>query len=175
MQTKKSQSAVEYLMVIAIMTIILVPLVVYNFSRTQQAKQDVLVADTKRIGNELVGSADDVYYSPGFAKRTLDEQVPGFVDRIYAEPGAIVFDVTTDSGPNTLYFKVDVPVIVSINLSSNQASPIYVKKDISIGQFVVICNADLCKKTADETGLCNDGIDNDWDFKTDSEDTADCP
>ncbi len=165
---RRSQSAVEYLMVIGIMTAILVPLVVYNFSKTTQMKEDVLIADSKRIGNDITSSVEDVYYAPGFAKRTLDVQVPAFVDRIYTEPDAIVFDIMTNSGPSTLFFKVDVPLIVSINLTSNQASPIYVKKDINAGQYVVVCNADLCTKKPDESGLCNDGIDNDWDFKTDA-------
>ena len=171
---KKSQSAMEYLMVVGLMTAILVPLVYLNFAKTVEVKEDVLIAETNRIGRAMVTSIQDVYYAPGFAKRTLDVQLPDFVTRVYSEPKGIVFDMTTNEGPSTMYFNIDVPVIVNINNSKGIGGLIIIKKDYKVGNFVVVCSEDLCTNTTNEVGLCNDGFDNDWDFDTDCRD-SDCP
>jgi len=171
---KKSQSATEYLMVVGLMTAILVPIVYLNFAKTVEVKEDVLIAETDRIGKAMVSAVWDVYYAPSFAKRTMEVHLPEFVNRIYAEPQGIVIDMTTSSGPNVLYYDTNIPVIISINSSGGIDGEIIIKKDYKIGNFVVVCSEDLCTNTTDEAGLCNDGFDNDWNFLTDCCDPA-CP
>jgi len=164
---KKSQSAMEYLMVMGLMTALLVPIVYLNFAKTVEAEEDVLIAETDRIGKAIVSAVGDVYYSPGFAKRTLEVHLPSFVNRIYAEPKGIVIEMTTSSGPSVLYYDTNIPVVILINESGGIDGEISIKKDYNIGDFVIVCIEGFCDIFNNETGYCHDNIDNDYDGKID--------
>jgi hypothetical protein len=173
MDIKKSQAAIEYLVVSAILMAIIIPLTYYYFSSATDASEDVMQQKCQLIGNQIVNEVKELYLSPGFAKKTLRVQIPTFVKRIYSEEDKIVFDLTTSNGNSTFIFPIETPIILNVDPSEISSGKIVIIKNPSLGSHIIVGSNSFQMPDVNETGNCFDGFDNDWDGMIDACD-VDC-
>ena len=107
-----AQAAMEYLLVIAMMTGVLVPVMYYYLYHESAVSEDIMQTEAQEAGNALIDTARNIYYSAGYAKRTLDLRIPSFVQRIYLENNSreLVFEIETSLGKSHIVFFSDVPI-----------------------------------------------------------------
>lgn len=122
-QPKRSQSSLEYLLVVALTFAIIVPTtyLFYNYSR--ESTQEIADAQVTKIGKSIVDAAETIFYSGEGSKTTLELNIPDNVDSaILIDGKELVFNVTTNFGTSEIVF------FSAVNMST-------------MGQN---CNANIC-------------------------------
>jgi uncharacterized protein (UPF0333 family) len=79
---KRSQFAVEYLLVVGIGLIILIPSIIlfYNYSTTQS--EETISVRINNIGRNIVNNAETIYFMGPPSRRTLEEEFPNKIFNI---------------------------------------------------------------------------------------------
>jgi uncharacterized protein (UPF0333 family) len=158
----KAQAGFEYLMVIGFMTAIIVPIAYFYIYSVDKTTEDVVQSTVDNIGRTFSDLAHDVYYSSGYAKRTLNLVVPEEVTSITGQrTREIIIMVETGAGPQYYTYRVDVPVGVQVDSSKIQGGYFVVEKRSNV---VMLC-AGQCVCSSSET--CDDAVDNDCDGQAD--------
>ncbi len=83
LKPKRSQAAMEYLMVAGIAFVIIVPMMYVLYQYTSDMGQDVSEAKIKKIGDDIVNSAEQIFYLGEPSRTTLRFDMPDGVHRIY--------------------------------------------------------------------------------------------
>jgi hypothetical protein len=115
----KAQSALEYLMVIALVLGIIVPTTYLLFRYTSESNIQILDSQTTKIGRSIIDTAKSVYFSGEGAKMTLEINMPEGVDKVYILSNReLVFNLTTEIGETEIVFFSSV----YINITSDDTS-----------------------------------------------------
>lgn len=115
----KAQSALEYLMIIAITMGVIVPTTYLFFRYSSQSTAEIIDSQVNQIGRSITETAESVYYSGEGSKIVLDVNMPNGVNDIYILASReLVFQITTQIGQSEEVFftAVDIPI------TSNDAS-----------------------------------------------------
>lgn len=75
-QKKRAQAAMEYLAIIAIALVLLIPLVYLFHMYTSEYSNTIVQSRIKSIGEDLVNTAETVYYMGYPARLTIQEEFP---------------------------------------------------------------------------------------------------
>jgi uncharacterized protein (UPF0333 family) len=90
----KGQVSIEYMMVLGLMFLLLVPLLVL-FSNTQQDTQDQLVeGQLNKVGNTIRDAAERVYFAGEPAQEQVQVYMPEGVGFVNFNNTSIIFNVT---------------------------------------------------------------------------------
>jgi len=158
----RAQAAVEYLIVIAFMTAIVVPIAYFYLYTVDVTTEDVIQSTVANIGHTLSDTAKDVYYSSGYAKRTLELNVPQEVLSITGlRTREVVIELQGRMGEQFFFFPGDVPIAVVVNSSLMHGGNFVIEKRNNV---VVICTGQ-CRCAATET--CGNSLDDDCDGQID--------
>jgi len=114
----KSQVAVEYLIIVSVAFMILIPLVLF-LNQTFIGYSDdnkLSKADTavKKIGH----TADWVYSQGPPAKQTIEVYIPKDIDGVSLNNNTIEFKVRTSAGVSDVYYETVAPLNGTIPLTS---------------------------------------------------------
>ena len=111
---KNSQSALEYLMIIAITFAIIVPTIYLFFTYTRESNIKVVDSQIQSIGRSIINTAESIYYSGEHSKTILEFNMPdSVVDIKILSNRELVFIITTEFGDtDTVFFS-------SINITSD--------------------------------------------------------
>lgn len=104
-QFKRSQSSLEYLLVVALTFAIIVPTtyLFYNYSR--ESTQEIADAQVTKIGKSIVDAAETIFYSGEGSKTTLELNIPDNVDSVIVIDGReLVFNITASFGTSEIVF-----------------------------------------------------------------------
>ena len=118
----KSQSALEYLMIIALVLGIIVPTTYLLFRYTSESNVQIIDSQINQIGRKIIDTAKSVYFSGEGAKITLEINMPENVDDIYIlAKRELVFNITTELGKSQLVFfsSNDIPITADDSSSTD--------------------------------------------------------
>ena len=101
----RAQASFEYLAVLALTLVIIVPSIYLFYNYSKQSKEEVTDSQTISIGKQIIDNARFVHYSGRDSKITLDIEIPEDVETISVQGGKeLVFDLTTSAGNTQLVF-----------------------------------------------------------------------
>jgi len=113
----KAQSAMEYLMIVAITLMIIVPTTYLFYTYSKQSIEQAVYPQINDIGTNIINNAESVYYSGEHSKIVMDINMPDKINDIYIlENRELVFDVESESGSNEVVF------FSNINITSNSCA-----------------------------------------------------
>ena len=101
----KAQSAIEYLMIIAIALGIIVPTTYLFFRYTSESNVEVVYSQINQIGRQIMDTAETVYFSGKGSKIILEVNMPKGINDIYVlADRELVFKIFSEIGDNELVF-----------------------------------------------------------------------
>tara|TARA_Y100000310_G_scaffold81332_1_gene77923 strand:+ start:1023 stop:1472 length:450 start_codon:yes stop_codon:yes gene_type:complete len=101
----KAQSAIEYLMIIALTLGIIVPTAYLFFRYTSESSVEVSYSKINQIGRNIIDTAETVYYSGEGSKIVLEVNMPEGIDDIYVlAKRELVFKTFSEIGDNEMVF-----------------------------------------------------------------------
>ena len=112
---RKAQPALEYLMIIALVLGIIVPTSYLLFRTTSESNVKILYSQISQIGNNIIDTAETVFFSGEGAKIVLDISMPKGVDNVEILAGReLVFDIVSELGATeTVFFSSPAIPIIS--------------------------------------------------------------
>jgi hypothetical protein len=168
----RGQQATEYIIVLGLLLGLLVPISYFYFFSSTSTAADAEERVAHDIGNTITTQAEEVFYSPGYAKRTLELGTPGLVEFVYVEnKTTLVINYSTQKGKGTLSFRSRVPLVSTLTPDDLNMGRVVIERKGP--EFILICNPTKCTCLVNESGYCNTGIDEDCDWRIDFKDT-DC-
>jgi len=110
----KAQSALEYLMVIALVLGIIVPVTYLFFNYTSGSNIEIVDAQVNRIGRNIIDTAESVYYSGKSSKIVVELNMPENVEDVYIiAERELVFKVITELGETETVFFSDIDITIA--------------------------------------------------------------
>ena len=101
----KSQSSLEYLLVVALTFAIMVPTtyLFYNYSR--ESGQEITDAQITKLGRSIVDTSESIFYSGQGSKTTIEMNIPNNVANARIIDGKeLSFNTTTAFGASEIVF-----------------------------------------------------------------------
>jgi len=111
---KKAQPALEYLMIIAIVLGIIVPTTYLLFRSTSESNVQILYSQISQIGNNIIDTAETVFFSGEGSKIVLEVNMPKGVTNVKILANReLVFDIVSELGATEAVFfsKSTTPII----------------------------------------------------------------
>ena len=118
----KAQSALEYLLIIALVLGLIIPITYLFFRYGSQSNEQIVDSQINQIGNTIVDTAKIVYYSGEGAKIIVELKIPENIDSVdILEDRELVFTRSSEIGENQMVFFSSV----GIPIKSDAASLLY--------------------------------------------------
>lgn len=101
----KGQSSLEYLLVVALTFMIIIPTTYLFYNYSKQSSQEIRDAQVTKLGRSIVDTAESIFYSGKGSKTTLELNVPENINNAVLIDGReLVFNITTDFGTSEIVF-----------------------------------------------------------------------
>lgn len=101
----KSQSSLEYMLVIAITFAIIVPTTYLFYSYSKESGEEIKDSQIINIGRSIIDTAQTIFYSGQGSKATLELNVPDNIENVQIIDGReLVFKVITNFGTSDIVF-----------------------------------------------------------------------
>ena len=101
----KAQSALEYLLIIALVLGLIIPITYLFFRYGSQSNEQIVDSQINQIGNTIVDTAEIVYYSGEGAKIIVELKIPENIDSVdILEDRELVFTRSSEIGENQMVF-----------------------------------------------------------------------
>ena len=105
MKSNRSQSSLEYLLVIALTFAIIIPTAYLFYNYSKDSVQEIADAQVAKLGKSIVDTAEAIFYSGEGSKATLELNIPDNVDSaILIDGRELVFNITTNFGTSEIVF-----------------------------------------------------------------------
>lgn len=118
-RTKRSQSSLEYLLVVALTFAIIVPTTYLFYNYSKESSQEITDAQVTRLGKSIVDTAETIFYSGEGSKTILEFNIPDNIGSVVIIDGReVVFNVTSNFGTSEIVFFSPVNM-TTINSSCN--------------------------------------------------------
>ena len=143
----KAQSALEYLMIIAVTLMIIIPTVYLLYSYSKQSTEEMIYPQINEIGISIINNAESVYYSGEHSKIVITVNMPDKINDVYILYNReLVFDIETELGSNEMVFFSDIDITsdscIAERCDLSDIAPSGIKKikvqSINQGQQVLI-------------------------------------
>src|SRR3989338_8107354 len=111
---KKAQPALEYLMIIALVLGIIVPTTYFLFRTASESNVKILYSQINRIGNNIIDTAETVFFSGEGAKIVLEVNMPkGITNARILANRELVFEIVSELGTTESVFfsSTTIPII----------------------------------------------------------------
>ena len=101
----KSQSAIEYLLIVALVLGFIVPTSYIFFKYTAKSNDEIIDSQITQIGNTIIDTAETVFFSGQGAKIILELKVPkNVIDVDIKSNRELIFKVLSETGERELVF-----------------------------------------------------------------------
>src|SRR3989338_11308329 len=112
--SRSGQSSLEYLMIVAITFLVIVPTTYLFYSYSRESGQEITDSQITKMGRNMVDAAESIFYSGQGSKTVLDLDVPESVHNVTIISGReIVFKTLTNSGFTEIVFFSQVNITAS--------------------------------------------------------------
>lgn len=118
--TSKAQSALEYLMIVALTMGIIIPAAYFFFQYSSESSTQIVDAQINQIGRNVIDTAETVYFSGEGSKMVLEMNMPKNLEDVYIlAKRELVFKITSDVGVTEAVFfsSVSIPIAEDGELS----------------------------------------------------------
>jgi len=117
--SRSSQSSLEYLLVVALTFVIILPATYLFYSYSKESSYEITDSQITKIGRTIVDAAESIFYSGQGSKTVLELNIPDNVDSAQIIDGReLVFNITTNFGISETVFFSSVN-LTTINLNCN--------------------------------------------------------
>src|SRR3989338_2662318 len=118
---RKAQSSLEYLLVVALTFVIIVPTTYLFYNYSKESSQEITDAQITKLGRSIVDSAESIFYSGQGSKTVLELNIPDSVySALIIDGRELVFNVTTTFGVSEIVFFSSVNITtLSQNCNAN--------------------------------------------------------
>jgi hypothetical protein len=175
---KKSQVAVEYIVMVVVVLSILVPSMYFVYQRQKEPQTETSLQKMFEIGETIKQAAEQLYSTPGLNKKTIEFNFPSGMQEIKIENSRqIVITADTDEGTKVLTFESNVPISATITKDDFRKGKIVLERQDLGDQIVVVLSTTgkVNCSAAEVPGLtCDNGLDDDCDAKVDLFDSDCC-
>ena len=101
----KSQTSLEYLLIIALTFAIIVPTTYLFYNYAKESNQEISDSQITKLGKSIVDSAESIFYSGQGSKTVLELNVPDNVKAVQIIDGReLIFNVSTSFGTSEIVF-----------------------------------------------------------------------
>ncbi|MDD9952772.1 MAG: hypothetical protein OXR66_00380 [Candidatus Woesearchaeota archaeon] len=94
----RAQAAMEYLLIVGLSAMLVLPLIVVSMSQSQRFADDITASQVENIAGAIIDSANTVYYSGEPAKKTIVLNFPERIQSVTVNNDSILFTVMSSSG-----------------------------------------------------------------------------
>lgn len=103
--SRSSQASMEYLFIVALTFLILIPTVYLFFSYSRESTEEITDAQITKLGRAIVDASETIFYSGQGSRTVLELTMPKGINEIYIIDGReLVFKVTTSFGDSDIVF-----------------------------------------------------------------------
>lgn len=110
----------EYLLVVGLSMLLIIPTIAIFATQSISLREDIASAQVERIGQELLGSAEEVYYLGPPTQKEVIITLPEGVTNISIDGQEIVFQYHYDGGIFTYPLYSELPLNLSGNITRFQ-------------------------------------------------------
>jgi len=143
---KKSQSGFEYILVVGIAMLLIVPGAILFYHYSSQSGDEMIRSQIDSIGHDIIDSAEKIYYIGANSWETINENFPENVRRVYINnnPGDFELVIEYDShvGVSEAVFFSDVNITAPPGYGGSISDEVHaglnVIKVTSLGDHVLI-------------------------------------
>jgi len=115
MRFPAGQASMEYLIVVGIAFLVMIPATYFFFSFSKESGQEISTSQLDSIGREMVETAESLFYGGSGSKTTMRLSIPeGVQHALIVDQRELVFNVSTAIGHSELVF------FSRVNLTSAQ-------------------------------------------------------
>ena len=107
---RKSQAGMEYLIIIGFVTFIVIALLGIALYYSSGIKDRIRVIQISNCANDIISSAENVFYQGNPSKATILCYLPENVKQIEIIENSLIFTYQSDSGISKTSFSSNVPV-----------------------------------------------------------------
>lgn len=101
----KSQSSLEYLLVVALTFAIIVPATYLLYNYSKESSQEISDARVTQLGRAIIDASESIFYNGQGSKTVLEINVPDNVNTALIIDGReLVFNITTSIGVSEVVF-----------------------------------------------------------------------
>lgn len=113
-QPKLSQSALEYLLIVALTFAIIVPTAFLFYNYSKGSSQEIIDAQITKAGRSIIDTSESIFYSGLGSKTVLELNMPDKVTNALIIDGKeLVFNITADFGVSEIVFFSPVNLITA--------------------------------------------------------------
>ena len=107
----KAQSSLEYLLVVALTFVIIIPTTYLFYNYSKESTQEIKDSQVTKIGSTIIDTAKFIYYSGEGSKTELELNVPDNVNSVDIFDGReLVFNIRTEFGDSDIVFFSNIPI-----------------------------------------------------------------
>ena len=119
----RAQVSVEFLLIIAVMMVVLLPVIIYAFSVLNNENQDKINLEKASVAlNRIVYTIDSVG-SAGTGSAMYTEIFVSRIDHVSINGNELIFNIQTTDGPVELYKIADYNIISDSSLENLKNGP----------------------------------------------------
>ena len=101
----KSQSSLEYLLIVVLTFAVIIPAAYLFFSYSKESTEEIKDSQTLKIGRDIVDTAESIFYSGQGSKTVLEINIPDNVVNVVIIDGReLVFNISTSFGVSEIVF-----------------------------------------------------------------------
>lgn len=115
----KSQVSVEYLIIISVAIMILIPIILYANELLLGYKDDTKISLARNAVEKIGENVDWVYSQGAPAKRSLEVYIPEGIEQINLENKTILFKIKTRAGTSDIFYTTVANLSGSIPMQSS--------------------------------------------------------
>lgn len=117
----KSQSSLEYLLIVALTFAVMIPTTFLFYSYSKESSEEIVDAQLTKIGKSIIDSAESIFYSGYSSKTVLELNIPDKILSAQIIDGReLVFNMSTGFGISEIVFFTSVNLTtVSSNCNAN--------------------------------------------------------
>jgi len=112
---RKSQVAMEYVMIVGFATLIAIPLfIIFNFYTTQ-TREEVVLSQAENIARKIVDSAESIYYMGEPSKTTIRIYMPVGINSITIQDGYVILRAETGGSETDVVKSSEINITGVVN------------------------------------------------------------
>ncbi len=111
MKIKKAQISVEYLVVMALITLIIITILGLALFYSGAIKDEIKMNQITHSANKIISTSESVFYTGEPSQATISVYLPDNIQNIEILENDLIFTVQTNSGINKISFSSKVPIL----------------------------------------------------------------
>ena len=100
--TKKGQGSIEYISLVALTLVLVIPLIIIYFDNASSTEEAVIANQAEHVAKKIRDSAESMYYLGEGSKNSFRVYMPKHITEILIQNNEIVFRASTKNGINEI-------------------------------------------------------------------------